>query len=628
MINVDDVKEIIAKIVPEETGESKLEQINYYDNILRNIESIFTSIYYDTSKIDSGKDEIIITDKMTITFTTTLNQKNNINKNLISINLGECEDLLRNFYNLSKNETLYMKIMSITQDGMKTKKVEYDVYCKLKGANLIKLNLTVCSNSKISILLPFEITKNIDEYNTSSGYYNDICYVTTSEEGTDITLKDRKTNYFEDDKIVCQEGCYFSKYDFINLIANCSCNAKESPPSFADMAINKEKLLYNFRDIKNFLNFNFLFCYKKLFNKKGILNNYGCYLITIIILFHILDIFVFYIKQFSSIKMKIKYISYGINKNIKSDTHKSIKNIKSKNRYKNNKNFKNYILTGKSDKKTMITSRLITKKILNKTNKGKKIIKKNIRIKNSNINNNRKNKSKEIKDVMEFIDEEINILPYNLALKYDKRNYCNYYISLLKTKHNLLFSFLNNDYNSRIVKIDLFIIGFAIDYMLNALFYNDDTMHKIYESKGQFDLEVQIPIITYSFLLSMLFHMPLDYLALPNDDIITFKQNKSKIDLIKRTKYLIKIISIKSFLYFIISFLLLVFIWYYISMFGVIYRNTQIHLLKDTSMSFGLSLIIPFFLYIIPGFFRIPALSNIKNKKECLYNISKALQWF
>ena len=441
--------------------------------------------------------------------------------------------------------------------------------------------MTACSNSKISILLPFEITKNIDEYNTSSGYYNDICYVTTSEEGTDITLKDRKTNYFEDDKIVCQEGCYFSKYDFINLIANCSCNAKESPLSFADMAINKEKLLYNFRDIKNFLNFNFLFCYKKLFNKKGILNNYGCYLITIIILFHILDIFVFYIKQFSSIKMKIKYISYGINKNIKSDTCKSIKNKKSKNRNKNNKNFKNYILTGKSDKKTMITSRLITKKILNKTNKGKKIIKKNIRIKNSNINNNRKNKSKEIKDVMEFIDEEINILPYNLALKYDKRNYCNYYISLLKTKHNLIFSFFNNDYNSRIVKIDLFIIGFAIDYMLNALFYNDDTMHKIYESKGQFDLEVQIPIITYSFLLSMLFHMPLDYLALPNDDIITFKQNKSKIYLIKRTKYLIKIISIKSFLYFIISFLLLVFIWYYISMFGVIYRNTQIHLLKD-----------------------------------------------
>ena len=61
-------------------------------------------------------------------------------------------------------------------------------------------------------------------------------------------------------------------------------------------------------------------------------------------------------------------------------------------------------------------------------------------------------------------------------------------------------------------------------------------------------------------------------------------------------------------------------------MFGVIYRNTQIHLLKDTLMSFGLSLFIPFVLYLIPGLFRIPALSNNKNKRECLFNFSKILQ--
>ena len=35
---------------------------------------------------------------------------------------------------------------------MKTLKVEYDVYAKLNGKNLIKLNLTVCEKSKISIL--------------------------------------------------------------------------------------------------------------------------------------------------------------------------------------------------------------------------------------------------------------------------------------------------------------------------------------------------------------------------------------------------------------------------------------------------------------------------------------------
>ena len=63
-------------------------------------------------------------------------------------------------------------------------------------------------------------------------------------------------------------------------------------------------------------------------------------------------------------------------------------------------------------------------------------------------------------------------------------------------------------------------------------------------------------------------------------------------------------------------------------MFGVIYKNTQVHLLKDTIMSFGLSLLIPFGIYLLPGFFRIPALSNHKNKKKCLYNFSKFLQSF
>ena len=44
-----------------------------------------------------------------------------------------------------------------------------------------------------------------------------------------------------------------------------------------------------------------------------------------------------------------------------------------------------------------------------------------------------------IKNIMKYTDEENNLLPYELAIKYDKRNYCSYYISLLKTKHNFIF---------------------------------------------------------------------------------------------------------------------------------------------------------------------------------------------
>ena len=46
---------------------------------------------------------------------------------MTNINLDECELLLWNFYNLTNNETLYMKILEIIQEGMKIPKVEYDV---------------------------------------------------------------------------------------------------------------------------------------------------------------------------------------------------------------------------------------------------------------------------------------------------------------------------------------------------------------------------------------------------------------------------------------------------------------------------------------------------------------------
>ena len=87
------------------------------------------------------------------------------------IDLGECEILLRNFYIISINETLYINKIDIIQDGMKTVKVKYNVYAKLNGKKLIKLNLTICEKSKISILIPYVITDSLDKYNTSTIFY-------------------------------------------------------------------------------------------------------------------------------------------------------------------------------------------------------------------------------------------------------------------------------------------------------------------------------------------------------------------------------------------------------------------------------------------------------------------------
>ena len=87
---------------------------------------------------------------------------------------------------------------------------------------------------------------------------------------------------------------------------------------------------------------------------------------------------------------------------------------------------------------------------------------------------NKENIIKKSKEIMEYNDFEKNDLTYELTLKYDKRTFCEYYLSLLRTKHILIFSFYyKKDYNSRIIKIDLFFTSFAIYYTVNAFFFND-----------------------------------------------------------------------------------------------------------------------------------------------------------
>ena len=114
-------------------------------------------------------------------------------------------------------------------------------------------------------------------------------------------------------------------------------------------------------------------------------------------------------------------------------------------------------------------------------------------------------------------------------------------------------------------------------------------------------------------------------LALSNSDVISFKQNKNDIKSKKKLFYKLKI---KFIFYFIISYILLFFLGYYICIFCAIYSNTQIHLIKDTMISFFLSLLYPFIINLLPGLFRIPALSKAKNKRICMYKFSKILQIF
>ena len=470
---------------------------------------------------------------------------------------------------------------------------------------------------------------------------------------------------------VCESNCEYDGYNSSIKKAECDCEIKIKIPLMSEIIINKDKLLQKFVNIKSEINLSIMKCYSILFNLEELKNNIGNYIILSIIFIGLCSLFIVLFKGHKLLTDIIDSIflsNKGINRNNskkkpnKKNKGKSRKNKKNK-KIQINKNFINIInidknFTNKNTKNNKIKkkkrkkSNLVTKnppfkkknkkyinfkkiynnivetngedkndkynsklKINNSPSVKKKIKKSNL--KESKINNNKK--------LLNYNDYELNSLNYKDAITIDKRSYIQYYFSLLRKKQLLIFTFYTyNDYNIRIIKICLFFFNFSLYYTVNALFFTDSTMNKIYKAQGTYNFIYQIPIILYSTLICNIINNLVVFLSLSEKNIISLKINKNIRE--ENINKVLKCLKIKLSFFFILLFLFLLLFWYFISCFCAVYKNTQMHLIKDTLISFSFTLIIPFILYLFPGILRIPSLRSKKADKECLYNFSKYLQ--
>ena len=288
----------------------------------------------------------------------------------------------------------------------------------------------------------------------------------------------------------------------------------------------------------------------------NLLKNYGFLIIFLILLFYLITVFIFCLSSYIKLKKDVKNIFLSlkfINNEVKKE-NKITKRFSKKYQRKKNKKKKeekneeikydinnddNPIdLSNTKNSKRKNNSKRITENI--DDNPSKKTNKTKI-LKSVDIN---KLNNKYIKELLKTKDFELNSLEYEEAIKLDKRNFWEYYFSLIKNNHPLIFSFgCYQDYNSKIIKIFLFFYSFILDLTINALFFNDDTMHKIYEDKGKFNFLYHIPQIMYSTLISKFIDGFIRKLVLSQDNIVELKQEKEKIKLKKkyiRTKKYLK----------------------------------------------------------------------------------------
>ena len=617
------------------------------------------------SKVLDNNEDLFIQDiNIIYQITSTFNQNNNKYMNLSIIRLDECENILKKHYNISKEEPLIIFKIEIHEYGLLIPIIEYEIY-NSKG-KIKSLNLSYCKNKKINITIPVTIDENnLSFYNSSDDYYNDICYSFTTINGTDIILSDRQKEFIKNNLSLCESNCEYKGYNLVSKNVECDCYAKDGISSDSEDYFDRSILLNNFIDFNNTFNIKIMKCYKLLFSTKGLKSNIGSYILLIIIFIVIIFCFIFVFKGYQLVLNELnKLLEIQLNgkKNInetkvkdeiKMDKNSSDNRINSKlntiqinvddrkiispKKEKKKKKFKRkkkQILKTKIEINNPIRRKNQTTIENSKINEGEGASSSHIGMKPTKITNKIKkvntdisifkNREKNKKD-MNLNDYELNNLPYIQALELDKRTFIDYYISLIKKKQLFIFTFYTkNDYNSSIIKICLFLFCFASYFIVNALFFNDSTMHKIYEDQGKYDLIYQIPQILYSTVISILINTIIKSISLTEENILSIK--KENINLKKKYVKIIKRLKTKFISFFIIIFFFLLVFWYYISCFCAVYKNTQIYLLKDTMISFGLSLLYPFGLNFIPGIIRIPSLQAAKRNKECMYKLSQIIQ--
>ena len=336
------------------------------------------------------------------------------------------------------------------------------------------------------------------------------------------------------------------------------------------------------------------------------------------------------------IKKIIKY-KESIQNNININTNTSGKKIIKKKKKKKKKKSQDMPNPIKKRKISFNTSRKVSFKDNLKTSQydlknsnvlinSEKVYDNNINIYKKNEKFNAKGGKPNIKTMMIY-DCELNSFSYEEALEFDKRTYFKYYLSLLKTKHPILFSFVPiNDYNIIIIKLSLFLLSFIIYFSINTLFFTDSTIHQIYKDQGFYYIKHQILKIIVSFIISHIICLFIKFFSLSERNILKYKYDmfldKEESDKADELK---KCLKIKYTFYYLVSVIFIILFWYYLSSFCSVYKNSQIYLITNTIICVCISFIYPFIINLIPGIFRLISLNS---KKKFLFVISKIIQTF
>jgi len=225
---------------------------------------------------------------------------------------------------------------------------------------------------------------------------------------------------------------------------------------------------------------------------------------------------------------------------------------------------------------------------------------------------------------------ELNNLDYKEACEFDKRGCCKTYWSILMREHVVFFTFfVCNDYNLFYVKIERLFLLICTQMTVNGLFFVHESMYKKNMQSEDFTFVQKIPQILFTLVANHIIEVILCYLSMTDTHVYQIKALPKDEKIGEKVLDIMDCMKRKLTGFFVLTFLLFLFYWYFISAFCAVYQNTQVIFLRDSGISILTSYIEPFIIYGVTALLRIISLARCcRRRMGCVYKLSDLIPFF
>ena len=524
------------------------------------------------------------------------------------INLGECEGLLRDAYNIPPEEELYISqiVYKNVSSTTATNPVQYEVYRQYVQPPQ-PLDMSPCNTVKISISQPIlnadilnlelglELSKEgIDIYNPNDPIFNDHC-TSLSIDGKDVAMKDRREQVYTA-ATICAEGCSLKS---LNLSINeIECECEPQSGGFASV-LEENEIFSMFSSILSSTNIEMFTCVK-LLSKLGkhFLSSANMIMLPVIVsILTFSSLFIF-------IQMKLIYSNLNQHLPLAPNELKL------------------------SDSATEIESDIrSTKPISSKLNlvfKHEGYI-----ITNQNSEDKReKEKQTDTKETESSFDfSEMNEMDYREAIKNDFRSFFQYFLSILTEKQIILSTILNRSiFYPLSLRLVLLLFTLSSFFFLNGLFFTEEYITERYNTTETLDvwyvLKNELSKSVYSSFIGMFIAKFISMMLSSEKNFAKLYQEKNDVFYYRNFKSLVGDMKKKFYIVIAIVILLTFVYWYFLFIFCYVYQSNQLSWIQSSLFSILLNILLPIAICLIVAVMRIAAL---RGKISLLFTISFCL---